>query len=189
MLGQLDRVRARGAAERIFGERNTHPFPPETNILPEWHIEIETLAAELGYRSTTQAAEIQKEFTDLVAAIASADTAWISCAARATRDACCFRTGRGRQTSLLERCPVTDFRYAIDRVSSGPLAEHTFSLPILSHIPHQLCDQIRTSARHAGGGEGSSPLSPLSGPATDGTKTGAHPKRLASWLYSLRASG
>jgi hypothetical protein len=65
MLGQLDRVRARAAVERIFGERNTHPFPPE------WTVELETLAAELGYR-TTKAAEIQKEFTNLVAAIASA---------------------------------------------------------------------------------------------------------------------
>ena len=63
--------RARAAAERIFGERNTHSFPPETSIPPEWHIELETLATELGYR-TTKAAEIQKEFTNLVAAIASA---------------------------------------------------------------------------------------------------------------------
>jgi hypothetical protein len=38
ILGQLDRVRTRTAAERIFGERNTHPFPPETNIPPEWHV-------------------------------------------------------------------------------------------------------------------------------------------------------
>jgi hypothetical protein len=59
MLGQLDRVRARAAAERMFGERNTHPFPPETIIPPEWHVELETLADELGYR-TTKAAEIQK---------------------------------------------------------------------------------------------------------------------------------
>jgi hypothetical protein len=57
--------------ERISEERNTHPFPPETIIPPEWHVELETLAAELGYR-TTKAAEIQKEFTNLVAAIASA---------------------------------------------------------------------------------------------------------------------
>jgi hypothetical protein len=66
MLGQLDHVRVRATTERIFGERNTHRFPP-----PEWHIELETLAAELGYR-TTKAVEIQKEFTNLVAAIASA---------------------------------------------------------------------------------------------------------------------
>jgi hypothetical protein len=44
---------------------------PETIIPPEWHVELETLAAEWGY-STTKAAEIQKEFTNLVAAIASA---------------------------------------------------------------------------------------------------------------------
>ena len=71
MLGQLDRVRARAATERIFGERNTHPFPPETIIPPECTVELETLAAELGYR-TKKAAELQKEFTSLVAAIASA---------------------------------------------------------------------------------------------------------------------
>jgi hypothetical protein len=59
MLGQLDRVRAPAAAERMFGARNTHPFPPETIIPPEWHVELETLADELGYR-TTKAAEIQK---------------------------------------------------------------------------------------------------------------------------------
>ena len=71
MLGQLDRVRARAAAERTFAERKTHAFPPETIIPPEWNVELETLAAELGYR-TTKAAEIQKEFTNLVAAIAIA---------------------------------------------------------------------------------------------------------------------
>jgi len=65
MLGQLDRVRAGATAERGFGERNTHPFPPETIIPPEWHIQLETLAAELGYR-TAKAADIQKEFTNLV---------------------------------------------------------------------------------------------------------------------------
>src|SRR5260370_42374132 len=59
MLGQLDRVRARAAAERTFAERKTHAFPPETIIPPEWNVELETLASELGYR-TTKAAEIQK---------------------------------------------------------------------------------------------------------------------------------
>jgi len=47
MLGQLDRVRARAAAERTFAERKTHAFPPETIIPPEWNVELETLAAEL----------------------------------------------------------------------------------------------------------------------------------------------
>jgi Nucleotidyl transferase AbiEii toxin, Type IV TA system len=65
------RVRTRAAAERTFAERKTHAFPPETIIPPEWNVELETLAAELGYR-TTRTAEIQKEFTNLVAAIASA---------------------------------------------------------------------------------------------------------------------
>jgi Sodium/hydrogen exchanger family/Nucleotidyl transferase AbiEii toxin, Type IV TA system len=73
MLGKLDRVRARAAAERTFAERKTHAFPPETIIPPEWNVELETLAAELGYR-TTKAAEIQKEFTNLVAAIARGST-------------------------------------------------------------------------------------------------------------------
>ena len=70
MLGQLDHVRARAAAERTFAERKTHAFPPETIIPPEWNVELETLATELGYR-TTKAAEIQREFTNLVAAIAN----------------------------------------------------------------------------------------------------------------------
>jgi Nucleotidyl transferase AbiEii toxin, Type IV TA system len=69
MLGQLDRLRARAAAERIFAERNTHAFPPDTIIPPEWNAELETLAAELGY-TARKAPEIQKEFTNLVAAIA-----------------------------------------------------------------------------------------------------------------------
>jgi hypothetical protein len=58
MLGQVDSVRTRAAAERIFAERKTHAFPAETIISPEWTVELETLAAELGYR-TTKAAEIQ----------------------------------------------------------------------------------------------------------------------------------
>jgi hypothetical protein len=36
MLGQLDRLRTRAAAERIFAERNTHAFPPDTIIPPDW---------------------------------------------------------------------------------------------------------------------------------------------------------
>jgi hypothetical protein len=40
-------------------QQNPHAFPPETIIPPEWNVELETLAAELGYR-TTKAAEIQK---------------------------------------------------------------------------------------------------------------------------------
>lgn len=71
MLGQIHRVRARAAAVRIFAERNTHVFPPDTAMPPEWNAELKTLAAELGYR-TTDAKEIQKKFSDLIAAIAGA---------------------------------------------------------------------------------------------------------------------
>jgi hypothetical protein len=71
MLRQLDSVGTRAAAEGILAERKTHAFPPETIIPPEWTVELETLAAELGY-GATKAAEIQKEFTNLVARIASA---------------------------------------------------------------------------------------------------------------------
>jgi hypothetical protein len=69
MLGQLDRVRTRAAAERIFAERNTHAFPPDTTIPVEWNAELEALAKELGYR-TTDVAQIQTEFSDLISAIA-----------------------------------------------------------------------------------------------------------------------
>lgn len=68
MLGRLDRVRAREASMRIFAERNTHAFPPDTAIPKEWNAELETLAKELGYR-TSDAKEIQKEFSDLVVGI------------------------------------------------------------------------------------------------------------------------
>ena len=68
MVGLLNSVRARAAAVIIFAERNTHAFPPDTAIPPEWNAELETLAEELGYR-TRDVKEIQKEFRDLVAAI------------------------------------------------------------------------------------------------------------------------
>jgi len=42
MLGRLDRVRARAAAVRIFAVRNTHAFPPETEIPEEWNAELES---------------------------------------------------------------------------------------------------------------------------------------------------
>jgi len=36
MLGQLDYGRTRAAAERIFTERATHPFPPSAALPVEW---------------------------------------------------------------------------------------------------------------------------------------------------------
>ncbi len=71
MLGQLDYRRTRAAAERIFTERATHPFPPSAALPVEWRRELETLAQELGYR-TTNAEEIEAEFSIVLQAIAAA---------------------------------------------------------------------------------------------------------------------
>jgi len=71
MLGQLDYRRTRAAAERIFTERATHPFPPSAALPVEWRRELETLAQELGYR-TTNAEEIEAEFSIVLQAIATA---------------------------------------------------------------------------------------------------------------------
>ena len=69
MLGKLDAKKVRAAAEQVFEERATHAFPPNVQISAEWKSELEVLAKELGY-STTSAAEIEsrlKVFVDLLA--------------------------------------------------------------------------------------------------------------------------
>jgi len=71
ILGQLDYRRTRAAAERIFTERATHPFPPSAALPVEWRRELETLAQELGYR-TTNAEEIEAEFSIVLQTIAAA---------------------------------------------------------------------------------------------------------------------
>jgi hypothetical protein len=71
MLSQLDYRRTRAAAERIFTERATHPFPPSAALPVEWRRELETLAQELGYR-TTNAEEIEAEFSIVLQTIAAA---------------------------------------------------------------------------------------------------------------------
>ena len=71
MLGQLDYRRTRAAAERIFTERATHPFPPSAALPVEWRRELETLAQELGYR-TTNAEKIEAEFSIVLQTIAAA---------------------------------------------------------------------------------------------------------------------
>ena len=70
-LGRLDYVRARAAAERIFTERATHPFPPDPSLPAEWRRELENLAQELGY-ATANAEEIEAKFAVVVQAIAAA---------------------------------------------------------------------------------------------------------------------
>jgi len=71
MLGQLDYRRTRAAAERIFTERATHPFPPSAALPVEWRRELESLAQELGNR-TTNAEEIETEFSIVLQTIAAA---------------------------------------------------------------------------------------------------------------------
>jgi len=61
MLGQINYRRTREAAERLFAQRATHAFPPSPALPAEWRRELETLAQELGYR-TTKAEEIETEF-------------------------------------------------------------------------------------------------------------------------------
>ena len=68
MLGQLDYARTRVAAERVFIERATHPFPPNAALPAEWRQELENLAEELGYRSRN-AERIEVEFAAVLQAI------------------------------------------------------------------------------------------------------------------------
>jgi hypothetical protein len=70
MLGKLDYVRTRLAAERIFHERGTHTFPPSFELPTTWRAELEGLARELGYPSTS-AHEIEVKFRTVLAAIAA----------------------------------------------------------------------------------------------------------------------
>ncbi len=65
MLRQLDYRRTREAAERLFAQRATHAFPPSPTLPAEWRRELETLAQELGYR-TTKAEEIETEFAAVI---------------------------------------------------------------------------------------------------------------------------
>ena len=57
MLGKLDAKKVRAAAEQVFEERSTHAFPPTVQLAAEWKSELEVLAKELGY-STTSATEL-----------------------------------------------------------------------------------------------------------------------------------
>jgi hypothetical protein len=65
LLGKLDWLAVHEAAEKIFAARATHSFPPAIHIPAEWRLELESLAKELGY-STTSAAEIESRFRAFV---------------------------------------------------------------------------------------------------------------------------
>ena len=71
MLGKLDYVRTRAAAERIFLERETHAFPPSAQLPVEWRRELENLAQELG-DPASDAEGIEAKFAAVVQAIATA---------------------------------------------------------------------------------------------------------------------
>jgi len=71
-LGELDYTAARAAAERVFTERGTHAFPPVFTLPPAWRLEIETLAAELGFPAT-DATEIERRFQATIELIARAE--------------------------------------------------------------------------------------------------------------------
>jgi hypothetical protein len=65
LLGKLDVKAVRAAAEQVFAERATHDFPPTGEIPAEWQPELEVLAKELGY-ATTSATEIETRFRAFV---------------------------------------------------------------------------------------------------------------------------
>ena len=73
LLGELDYAKTRIAAERVFADRGTHPFPPQYAPPASWQLELETTAASLGFPATG-APEIDERFRALLTAIATADT-------------------------------------------------------------------------------------------------------------------
>jgi hypothetical protein len=77
LLGTLDVKAVRAAAEQVFAERATHDFPPTVQIAVEWQPELQVLAKELGY-STTSATEIESRFRAFVDLLAKAqvDSSW-----------------------------------------------------------------------------------------------------------------
>jgi hypothetical protein len=70
LLGKLDITAVRAAAEQAFAQRATHDFPPSIRIPAEWQPELEVLAKELGYPSTS-ALEIEARFRAFVDGMAN----------------------------------------------------------------------------------------------------------------------
>lgn len=71
LLGKSDARAVRTAAEQLFTQRATHAFPPAIQIPPEWRVELELLAKELGYPATSPT-EIETRFRVFVDAVANA---------------------------------------------------------------------------------------------------------------------
>jgi hypothetical protein len=70
LLGRLDPVAVRAAAEQVFTARATHGFPPTVRTPPEWQLELEVLSKELGYPATS-AREIEARFQAFVDSVAA----------------------------------------------------------------------------------------------------------------------
>jgi hypothetical protein len=77
LFGGLDVKAARTAAEQVFAELATHDFPPNVRIATEWQLELEALANEPAY-ATTSATEIEVRFCAFVASLGKAqvDSSW-----------------------------------------------------------------------------------------------------------------
>jgi len=72
LLGKMDAMAVRIAAEHVFTQRATHNFPPAIEIPADWKPELEALAKELGYPATT-AADIEARFRICVDTIAKSN--------------------------------------------------------------------------------------------------------------------
>jgi hypothetical protein len=70
LLGELDYTQTRLAAERVFAERGTHPFPPKYDPPASWQLELETTAKSLGF-PLTNASQIDGKFRAVLLAIAN----------------------------------------------------------------------------------------------------------------------
>ena len=72
LLGKLDFRKLREAAETLFAQRATHPFPPsKASIPPAWRAEVHALATELGYPVTDPLA-VEERFRALVRSVSEA---------------------------------------------------------------------------------------------------------------------
>lgn len=70
-LGELNYAETGTAVRRVFEERATHNFPPNTTIRPEWGPELEALARDLGFPIRT-ISDVQQRFSKFVETLVSA---------------------------------------------------------------------------------------------------------------------
>lgn len=71
LLGELDYVQTRVAAERVFVERGTHSFPPVFELPATWRLELEATAKSLGF-PLTDIVQIDQKFREVLLAITNA---------------------------------------------------------------------------------------------------------------------